>query len=77
MAYLDRSTMNHLGSALRPEYDPVVTSPVTRKHWDLLFRYALSEASLGSERGSREARLRLRERAADLLSRGRGDEIAA
>ncbi len=72
MAYLDRSTMDHLGSALRPEYDLVVTSPVTRKHRDLLFQYTLAEASVGAERGSREARLRLRERGGRICSAAAG-----
>jgi hypothetical protein len=72
MAYLDRSAMDHLGSALRPEYDLVVTSPVTKKHRDLLFQYALAETSVGAERGSREARLRLRERGAGSAQRRQG-----
>ncbi len=77
MAHLDRSTMDHLGSVLRPEYDPLVTGPATRKQRDLLFRYALAEAALEAERRSREVRLRLREMVPHLLRSGWSDEVAA
>jgi hypothetical protein len=67
MAHLDRSTMDLLGSVLRPEYETLIASPTTQKQRDLLFGYALAEAASEVERRSREARLRLREISPDLL----------
>ena len=49
MAHLDRSTMDHLGSLLRAEYDPLVSGPSTFKQREMLFRYGLSEAALEAE----------------------------
>lgn len=68
MAHLDRSTLDHLGSLLRAEYDPLVSGPSTLRQREMLFRYGLSEAALEAERRSREVRRRLRELAPDLLS---------
>ena len=76
MARLDRSTMDHLGSLLRAEYDPLVSSPLTLRQREMLFRYGLSEAALEAERRSREARLRLRGLVPDLLSPW-SDEVVA
>ncbi len=60
--HLDQLTMSHLGSVLRPEYDPLIKSSVPRKQCDLLFQYALAEAAPEAGRCSHEARRRLRER---------------
>ena len=76
MAHLDRSTLDHLGSSLRPEYEPASTSPPPRRLRDLLFQYMLAEASLEAERRSREVRLQLRESGLELLA-GWSDEVAA
>src|SRR3712207_8032559 len=64
-------TMRHLGSTLRPEYDPLVKSSLPRKQRDLVLEYAVAEATSDAERGSREARLRLRseEHTSELQSR--------
>lgn len=77
MARLDRSTMDHLGSALRLAYDPLAASSATHKQRDLLFRYALAETAREAEQKSREARLRLRARASDLLSTMWSNEVLA
>jgi len=42
--HLDRLTMKRLGSTLRPDYDPVVRSPLPRRQRDLLLQYAVAEA---------------------------------
>ncbi len=77
MAHLDRSTMDYLGSLLRPEYDPLLACPSTIRQQDLLFRYALAEAALKAVCRSREARLRLREMVPHLLNSVWSDEIVA
>jgi hypothetical protein len=76
MAHLDRLTLDHLASLLRTEYDPLVSSPTTLKQREMLFRYGLSEAALEAQRRSREARLRLRGLAPDLL-RAWSDKVVA
>ncbi len=68
--------MEHLGSLLRAEYDPLVSRPTTLKQREMLFRYGLSEAALEAERRSREVRLRLRALAPDLLGAW-SDEVMA
>ena len=42
--HLDRLTMKQLGSTLRPDYDPVVRSPLPQHQRDLLLQYAVAEA---------------------------------
>ena len=76
MAHLDRSTLDHLGSLLQAEYDPLVSGPSTLRQREMLFRYGLSEAALEAERRSREVRLRLRALAPDLLGAW-SDEVMA
>ena len=77
MAHLDHFIMNHIGSALRSEYDPLVTSSLPRKLRELLFQHTLAEAALQAERGCHAARLRLRDRVPHLLSHDWSDEAAA
>ena len=42
--HLDRLMMRRLGSALRPEYDPLVKSPLPPRQRDLVLEYAVAEA---------------------------------
>ncbi len=42
--HLDRLMMRRLGSALRPEYDPLVKSPLPSKQRDLVLEYAVAKA---------------------------------
>jgi hypothetical protein len=77
MAHLDRSILDQIGSALRPEYDPLVASSLPQKLRELLFQQALAEAALSAERGCSAARLRLRDRVSHLLSHDWSDEAAA
>ena len=52
--HLDRLIMRRLGSALRPEYDPLVRSPLPPRHQDLVLEYTAAEAvSEPEERRSR------------------------
>ncbi len=67
MAHLDRSILDQIGSALRPEYDPLVASSLPRKLRELLFQQALAEAALQAERKCHAARLSLRESVPHLL----------
>jgi hypothetical protein len=77
MAHLDRSMLNHIGSALRSEYDVLVASSLPGKLRELLFRQALAEAALEAERGCHAARLSLRKRVPHLLNSDWSDEAAA
>jgi hypothetical protein len=77
MAHLDRFMLNHIGSALRSEYDPLVTSSLPRKLRELLFQHTLAEAALQTERGCHAARLALRRRVPHLHSSDWTDEAAA
>ncbi len=43
----DRLFMAHLGSLLRAEYEPLVRSPLPKRHEDLVL--SLAEAASGSE----------------------------
>jgi hypothetical protein len=38
----DRLFMSHLGSRLRPEYDPLVRSSLPRNYWELLLDLELA-----------------------------------
>lgn len=42
--HLDRLMMRRLGSALQPEYDALMKSPLPPEQRDLLLRYAVAEA---------------------------------
>lgn len=42
--HLDRPTMKRLGSSLRPDYEPVIRSPLPPRQRDLLLQYAVAEA---------------------------------
>ena len=77
MAHLDRSILDQIGSALRPEYDPLVASSLPRKLRELLFQHTLAEAALQAERGCHAARLTLRRRVPHLHSSDWTDEAAA
>jgi hypothetical protein len=61
MAHLDRSILDHIGSALRSEYDHQIGSSLPRKVRELLFQHTLAEAALQAERKCHAARLSLRE----------------
>ncbi len=43
--HLDRLLMGRLGSALRPEYDPLVKIPLPPRHQDLVLEYTAAEAA--------------------------------
>ena len=43
--HLDRLIMGLLGSALRPEYDPLVKSPLPPRHQDLVLEYTAAETA--------------------------------
>ncbi len=49
--HLDRLIMRRLGSALRPEYDPLVRSPLPPSHQELVSKYK------AEDKGSEEERL--------------------
>ncbi len=52
--HLDRLMMRRLGSTLRPEYDPLVKSPLPPRQRDLVLEYAVAKAvSDPEERRSR------------------------
>ncbi len=55
--HLDRLLMRRLGSALRPEYDPLVESPLPQRQRDLVLEYSVAEAVVDPE----QKRARLRE----------------
>jgi hypothetical protein len=41
--------MSHLGSRLRPEYDPLVRSPLPPLYWELLLDLELAKAERPSD----------------------------
>jgi hypothetical protein len=47
---VDERTMRHLGSTLRPEYDPLVHGPLPRDQRHLVLQYAVAEAVSSPER---------------------------
>ncbi len=51
--HLDRLMMRRLGSALPPEYAPLVRSPLPPRHQDLVLEYTAKAASEPEERRSR------------------------
>lgn len=53
--HLDRLTMRNLGSALRPDYDPVVKSPLPESLRNLLLEYTVAEA-VGEPQGRKLSR---------------------
>ncbi len=54
--HLDRIIMRRLGSALRPEYAPLVKGPLPPRHQDLVLQYTAAEAA--SEPQGRQPRPR-------------------
>jgi hypothetical protein len=45
----DRLFMSHLGSRLRPEYDPLVRSALPPHYWELLLDLELAKAERPSD----------------------------
>ncbi len=45
----DRLFMSHLGSRLRPEYDPLVRSALPPLYWELLLDLELAQAERPSD----------------------------